>query len=216
MSKANKIILTCASVLTAGFISTAQAADDVVLFKIHDIAPVTNTDGLTVACEFGATFYNRTGENISNVDMHLTWHDETMDTINLDGEKNEDGNFSDDKRDADVSMDLKLPPLKAYQQISLKSKINTDKCFLLLGDVMMNLTSCKKGEGEVSSGEDVCRDVFQYVSAQNPEYYTEFQAISLNEQKVQEASQKATEQQEINDMFNKSVDAINSISANLN
>lgn len=216
MSKANKIILTCAGILTAGFISSARAADDAVLFKIHDIAPVSNADGLTVACEFGATFYNRTGVNVSNVDMHLSWHDNALDNIKFDDDKDMGNNFSADKRDEEVAMDLKLPPLKAYQQISLKAKINTDKCFLLLGDMDMTITSCKKGDGETASGEDVCRDVFQYVSAQNPEYYTEFQAISLNEQKVQEASQKASEQQEINELFNKSIDSISNISANLN
>lgn len=215
----------------AGFIGSAKAADDMVLFKIHDIAPVKNADGLISACEFGATFYNRTGLDVSNVDLKLTWEDDTLNQIKDDEKKNaimeenDDGYFSMSKYNAnanantgeevgnpnDVTMGLRLPPLKAYKQISLKSKVNTDKCFLLMGDVKVDVSSCKKGETEVT----ICRDLFKYVSVKDAEYYTDFQVISADELKSQEVTLEQQQKQELSVLFDKALASINGIAEKL-
>lgn len=223
MIRANKLMLTVIGLGLAASIGAAHAADSAVLFKIHDVVPVKNADGLVVSCDLGATFYNRTANEISNASLNLVWDDEVVaETIDQEARAQREATRLNTRRslsryntaslnDKSVSLSLKLPPLKPYQQLTLKSKVNTDRCFLLLNEMNINVTNCNSGEGRNNTG---CRDLFRFVSLKNPEYYSEFQVISPDEQKAQEQSQLEQQKQEISAVYDDSIKALNDLTAN--
>ena len=49
-----------------------------VLFKIHDIVPEKNADGKVLYCNIGATFFNNTTMDLTNVALTLRWNDEVI------------------------------------------------------------------------------------------------------------------------------------------
>ena len=157
MIKAKKILAQCLGIGLASYIGAASAAEEGVLFKIHDIIPVKNADGIVVSCELGATFYNRTESELTNAALTLSWDDEVVaEAINQ-----EERNAREIKRTPrrnvpryntasyntkDISLNLRLPPIKSHQQVSLKAKVVTDRCFLLLNDVNISVTKCGNAE----------------------------------------------------------------------
>lgn len=225
MNRAQKIFT---QVLWLGFASflgaaVANAADDAVLFKIHDITPVKNSEGIVTSCDLGATFYNRTTSNISDVSLNLLWQDDVVaDTIDQEervAKENQRANRRAPSRystssfdDKDVSFNLKLPPLKSYQQITLKSKVNTDRCFLLLNDMEITVNSCRLG-GAKSEGD--CKGLFSFISVKNPEYYSEFQVVSPEEQNNQALSMQEQQKQELNVLYDSTLESINQIASTI-
>lgn len=76
------MLVQCLSVGLASYIGAAHAADNAVLFKIHDINPIKNSDGIVTSCDLGATFFNRTGSEVTNATLNLVWPDDVVsDTI---------------------------------------------------------------------------------------------------------------------------------------
>lgn len=228
MNKNAKLFITCLGLGMASYINAAAAASDAILFKIHDIVPVKNADGNVVSCDVGATFYNRTDNEASNVALNLIWADEVVaDAINQ-----EERNAREAKRQnrrtsryntatynsRNVTMSLRLPPMKPYQQITLKSKIATDRCFLLLNDMEVDVTNC----GTASEGKNVsgrvntnCSNLFRYISPKNPEYYSEFKQLSPEEQNAQEQSESDKQKQEINTLYKDTINSITALSRKL-
>ena len=94
MNKNAKLFITCLGLGMASYINAASAASDGVLFKIHDIVPVKNADGVVSSCELGATFYNRTDKEISNAALNLIWTDEVI----VDAINQEDRNMREAKK----------------------------------------------------------------------------------------------------------------------
>ncbi len=229
MKSTKKVFVSCLALGMAAALN-ASAADNAVLFKVHDIVPVKNADGNIVSCDLGATFYNRTGNEIVNSAIDLIWHDEVVsDTIDQEARQAKEAQRLNRGRsisryntatynEKDLNLSLKLPPLKPYQQVTLKSKINTDRCFLLLGDVDVQVTNCGSSDeasarqGKMSPG---CENLFLYVSPQNPEYYSEFQAISPEEQKAQETSQMEQQRKDIDAAFNQANQELAKLTATL-
>lgn len=220
MKRASRIFTRVLSLGVASLLgmNAAFAADDAVLFKIHDIIPIKNSDGVVTSCDLGATFYNRTSNNISDISLTFVWLDEVIaDEITQEDrmqKENKRANRRTSSRfstasynDKDVVFNLKLPPLKSYQQITLKSKVNTDRCFLLLNDMEINVNSCRIGDGKAD-----CKGLFNFVSVKNPEYYTDFQVISPEEQKAKEASMLDQQKQELNATYDQTLEAIKEIS----
>ena len=227
MKKNAKLFITCLGLGMASYINAASAAADAVLFKIHDVVPVKNADGNVVSCDVGATFFNRTSNELSNVALNLVWADEVVaDAINQ-----EERNAREAQRtarrntpryntatynDRNVSMSLRLPPLKPYQQVTLKSKVATDRCFLLLNDMEVNVTNCgSASDAKTPTAKANCDNLFRFVSPKSPEYYSEFQAISPEEQNAQEQSQSDQQKQEINNLYKETVNTINTMTQKL-
>ena len=223
MNKNAKLFITCLGLGMASYINAAAAASDAILFKIHDVVPVKNADGNVVSCDVGATFYNRTDNEVSNAALNLIWADEVVaDAINQE-ERNAREARRQNRRTSryntatynsrNVTMSLRLPPMKPYQQVTLKSKIATDRCFLLLNDMEIDVTNCgTAGEGKTVSGRvnNNCKNLFRYISPKNAEYYSESKPVSSEEQSAQEQSESDQQKQEINNLYK---EAINSISA---
>ena len=51
------------------------------LFKIHDVKPVKNREGDVIACDFYATFYNRSPYELKSAVVEYKWHDKSIDSI---------------------------------------------------------------------------------------------------------------------------------------
>ncbi len=214
-------LLALGFVVTAG---TVRAAENTVLFKIHDVVPIKNSDGLVTSCELGATFYNRSGTEISNATVNLLWHDEVVaDTIEQEQRKERENKRlkrttnsrykTADLSSKDIMLTLKLPTMKPQQQVSLKSKVTTDRCFLLLNDVEVNVSNCRTGASTGSSGES-CQNMFQHVTTSNPEYYSEFRAVSADEIIDAENAQIEKQKNDVQSLYNESLNEINQITAN--
>ena len=177
--------------------------DDALLVKIHDIKPVKNERGVTTNCEFTTTIYNRSSNDVSEVNFELNWYDEaTKNTI----EQEKSMNVSDRMRrtedfvSSDVRSQVNIPVLKKNTQKSVQGKINTDRCFLLMEDAVINVKSCKSG---ATSRKDSisCDSLFQYVSSKSPEYYTDFLAVTLDKQKEEDEKKQEQVSQELDTMF---------------
>ena len=226
MNRTKKVLVQCLSVGLASYIGAAHAADNAVLFKIHDINPIKNSDGIVTSCDLGATFFNRTGSEVTNATLNLVWPDDVVsDTIEQEqraekeairlSRRNVSRYSTSDYNDKSVSLNLKLPPLKPYQQVTMRTKVNTDRCFLLLNDVEINVYNCTTGGSGATAtggrGSNACGDIFRFVSVSNPEYYTEFSAVSMQEIQTQEQTQAEKEKSEVNRLFTETIDAINEL-----
>lgn len=58
-----------------------------------------------------------------------------------------------------------------------------------------------------------CAGIFRFVSSIDPQYYTEFKPISLNDQAAQETAKKDADKKEIDTLFNQVETNINKVSA---
>lgn len=235
MIKANKLLARCLGLGLVSCVGVAQAADDAVLFKIHDIVANKNADGLVVSCDLGATFYNRTDSEIANAAVRLIWKDDVVaDAIEREQREAAEAsrlsrrssryNTSTYNKD-NVTLNLKLPPIKARQQVTLKSKITSDRCYLLLNDMEVEVTNCGmkteaaakgKAMAAVNARSGACNNLFRFVSVKNPEYYTSFQDITYEEQAEQKRSLYEQQVQEIDKAYNEASDAVASLTNNLN
>ncbi len=223
MTDKSKLFLACLGVGMASYIGAAAAASDAVLFKIHDIVPVKNADGNVTSCEVGATFYNRTASEISNAALNLVWADEVVaDAINQEernakeaqrtGRRNLPRYNTATYNSRNINMSLRLPPLKPYQQVTLKSKVATDRCFLLLNDMEVNVTKCGTAASDSKgSSKNNCDNLFRFIGPKSPEYYSEFKAVSADEQAVQDQGIADKQKQEINNLYRDTITTANGI-----
>lgn len=221
----NKILLSAVSGLLMSVSADAFAAADEIIYKIHDITPVEE-DGEVKACEFGITLFNRASETVSEIRLDLGWKDEVIaDAIK--NEKNEKNTAPTDTgrtrrgmSTADftsdvISTSVSVPPLEPSKQVSLKSKIDTDRCFLLMGDVQTIVRSCKVGGSSKDKKAGVCSDMFKYISPQNPEYYTGFSEVSYDAQKAEEEKQNAKDLEELNQVYQGAVNSLRKVNKTL-
>lgn len=229
MTKISKLLWSTLGIGLFSFAGAAGAVEDTVLFKIHDIVPVKNADGNVIACDIGATFYNRTANEIKNASLNLIWTDEVIgETINQEEREAKEAQRANRRRvsryntssytSRDILLKLRLPPLKSYQQITLKSKVNTDRCFLLLNDMEVDVINCgsssdnnKRSRNSVMQQAN-CDGLFTYISPASPEYYNDFQAISVAEQTAQENSLLQEKKEALNAVYQdalKQIDTLN-------
>lgn len=213
--------------LTFGGVGTKAVAVEVknslggIIFKIHDIVPEKNTDGNVIYCNIGATFFNRTKSDVANLAVSLNWKDDVISEI-MDIEKREEREkkrnssktpkprYSTSSFTSDiVSVDLKLPPIKVNQQITLKTKVDTDRCFILLNDMDVIPLNC--GTLSSSLSKDACANIFRYVSPKNGEYYTEFKEISWEDQIAREDENVINIQNETDGFYNETINSLNNI-----
>lgn len=185
-----------------------------VLFKVHDIIPEKDADGNVVYCNMGATFFNRTKQNITNAALKLVWLDEVVsDVIDQEERAEKEAQRINSKQarnryptssitDENIEASLKLPQIKANQQVSLKTKVDTDRCFLLLNDMDVEVVNCgTAGAGAGVANRQSCNNLFRFISPKMPEYYTEFKEISLEEQLKNEAEEVVKGEKEVIEVY---------------
>ena len=184
-----------------------------ILFKIHDVIPEKNADGKVLHCNIGATFFNRTNADVSNMSITLRWEDEVVSDM-IDLEEREDkekrriapraarSRYSTASFNSKtIDLNVKLPPIKSMQQISMKTQVDTDRCFLLLNDMEVTVNNCGTLAVSGKTSKDQCANIFQYVSPKMPEYYTEFKETSYDKQIVIEDEEMANMRKEVDKMI---------------
>ncbi|MBP3546605.1 MAG: hypothetical protein J6K16_05695 [Alphaproteobacteria bacterium] len=228
MSICKKVLGLAATLLVATSINSAKAAEEeAVLFKIHDITPVKSAEGEVVGCDFVTTFYNRSSYTVRNASMGLAWKDEAINGV-IEKEKKEDeaknrrgtsrGRSATERvTDPDVEVMIEIPTIKPATQIAVKSRANTDRCFLMIDNVKHSVKSCnletpKGGKANVSNrgrgAEAGCNRIFQYVSAEDPQYYLEFKAVSVDAENAEREEANRKNKSQVDDMYRKAVSAI--------
>ena len=217
------------ALLTAGAAFAAPDNEDnndsdVVLFKIHNIIPEKNEDGKVLHCNINATFFNRTQSDIANTSLTLVWEDQVI-SDEIDQEERAEKQLRRTKPKASVSRyptsaltdrvvktSLKLPPVKVNQQVSLKTKVDTDRCFLLLNDVDVVVNNCGTAGLTGKTAKD-CTNMFRYISPKMPEYYQEFKEITLDQQEALEDTEMAESLQKVDELYQQTLDSIKQITA---
>ena len=230
----NKFWLGVAGLLLSAGVANAQNADvaaeeesEAILFKVHDISPIKGgIDGEVTSCEFYVTFYNRSKKDIANAQVDLSWMDDSLSDLiaaeqkdsterNKKGEKVE-ANFSYTQKlnPPQLSVSVKVPPLKPYKQMTTKQSLDTDRCYVLMNPLSMNVKSCSIKQTENTSfyGDENCSNMFHFVSQDNPEYYMDFQPISFSTQQNVDMKERANQERAVEEQYRKTVRDMDSLS----
>lgn len=186
---------------------------DAVIFKIHDIEPVSK-DGIVTGCDFTTTLYNRTAVNFRNFTINLKWNDVVDERFKFDKYaeavmskedfKKIEQSITEDVKTSSIDTSITINAFGSDKQVSLRSHVDNEKCYLLLNKADFTVTPCdiartveeKKG-GEISAGQKECTNLFQFVSTNNPEYFGKFKRISQTEEAMQN---EVIETQELSDI----------------
>ena len=222
MSLINKILasgLACGMVLAS--VSATRAADRTsrengVIFRIENIKPIANEDGLTSQCEFYVTVYNRLDKEIKEAELVLSWTD------NVSGKyKVENGDLAVEKDTEKakyvVSHNVMMKDIAPHQQKSFKEVVNTNKCFLLFDRVEYQVSTC------IAEGDDIkvrnnkrmnngsCTGAFDYVNSQNPEYYSEFKDVPESDLEKIAEDQRRMDAEALEELHKQSLEDIDKI-----
>ena len=220
------------------FASKIASGESVVLFKIHDVNPIKNEDGEVTDCEFGLTLYNRSPKSIDAATINLSWKDDGIANV-IKAEEREDFSSNNDNQikslmqtqqpqtadlvSENLSASVILPQIKPFRQVSLKSKIKSDRCFLMIDNADFTFSNCKVTDQSNTSssrrlpmvrsfdsaGSD-CKALFRFVSPRDPEYYREFQKVSFNEEAKQRAEKHKKDIDELDASYKKMIENLNS------
>ncbi|MGN0913914.1 MAG: hypothetical protein ACI4OW_03370, partial [Alphaproteobacteria bacterium] len=118
----------------------------------------------------------------------------------------------------DVNASVDMPAIKAYKQLTMSSRLQSDRCFLLLGKTDFKVISCavvdnRSSMSMASYGGDDCSGLFKFVSSKEPDYYKEFKKISYDEEKAAKRTAQEKDTQEVNKAYGEAVDSLNSASS---
>lgn len=200
-----------------------------VLFKVHDIKPVENTEGIITHCDFLVTFYNRTTDSLRQAQIDMGWTDKVSERYMIDAEDSEEDSTSNRTRSSrssrnsepvlgEITTSVDMPALGAYKQATVKGSVKTEKCFLLLDNLEFKVASCSiigqsdnnssssrsSRRSRVTSNRNTseCANLFEYVDSKNPEYYDEFKNISYSEQERLTSNEKKQDISDIEASYN--------------
>lgn len=208
MSFANKLMalsavlgimtVTSSAALAADTAETSQ--EDAILFRIENIKPVANEDGITEKCSFILTVYNRMAEEITEATMNLKWKDTIEDRYKIVGDNVESKDAKESLQVVEKEMSIDTVP--PHVQRSFQGFVETNKCFLLFDNLEYTVNNCIVA-GEKIMGKDSkvslqggsCNNKFDYINSQNPEYYSEFKDTpdSVLEKQATTAEEKQVE-----------------------
>lgn len=200
----------------------ATTRNDAVIFKIHDINPIS-TEGVVTGCDFVVTLYNRSSLNFRNFTLNLKWSDVVDENFHFDRYvetvlgKDEAQKQFDTLGDSDSSKPIEtsitVNAFGANKQVSLTSHLDSEKCYLLLRDANYSVTPCDivrntdiTGNFGVGADNKECTGLFQFVSTSNPEYFGKFKEISATEVAKQNKKNENKELSDIDVVINKIVE----------
>lgn len=169
---------------------------DAILFRIENIKPMANEDGMTDKCSFLVTVYNRMDKKVEKIDMDFRWLDTISKKYQIVGDEVK---VVSNMRDAEtyIYKHVDLENIFPHQQKSFEQIVSTDKCYLLLDQLDYKVNNCV-AEGDKIRMQDnrpmnsgSCINRFNYINSKNPEYYSEFKDVpdSVLEQQAEEAKQ---------------------------
>lgn len=206
----------------------------VILFKVHDIKPVLNSDGAVVACEYTATFYNRTPLSLRQAKIDFGWSDHISDLFAIEETPTpEEGAAPQAPAPAKeeglgtIRSSVDIPALGSLKQVSVHGTAETDKCFALFDNLKFNVPVCNilgqdsgndSRRGRAENEQVNCAGMFAYVNSQHPEYYGEFKEISYEEQVEREKTQEEKESEmiaNINKTISENFEKTNTVIGNI-
>lgn len=196
---------------------------DAVIFKVHEVTPVAE-DGMVTGCDFTVTLYNRTSVNFRTFTLNLDWKDVVDETIKFDTyvsniiNKEEAEMFknivaNDKKATTPLNAKITVNAFGADKQISVRSHIDTERCYLMLNNATFSVTPCEMvkvgvstGGGNTSGEKSNCTNLFELVDTSNPEYFGQFKKISATDEQEQNIQQQKSELSSIDDIIGKIVE----------
>lgn len=220
MSFKKNFILGVISGLALSAASNAYAVSTEVIYKIHDINPIKE-DGEVTSCEFVTTFFNRSYMPVTDITLDIGWKDDVVED-KIRAEKKEkavdengassEGYTGESKTEKFtskmISTNMSVPPLRPGKQMSVKTTIRTDRCFLLLDKPEIIVRSCLYGDEGNDKTAGVCKNMFKFIAPQSGEYYTEFKDISYDAEKKQAQDESNNEQKELNQLYNNAMNSV--------
>lgn len=218
---------------STGFVSSADAAtasktetpttrSDAVIFKVHDIVPVDD-NGVVTGCDFTLSLYNRTAINFRNFTLNLNWKDTIDERFQfdrylasiMDAEElaKQQDLLSKDAEPKPIQTAITINAFGANKQLSVKSHLDSEKCYLLLRKANFSVTPCDIARSMDNTGSFTmgdkgkdCTALFQFVSTDNPEYFGQFSDTSATEIAQQNLSSQNRELSEVDVVINKIVE----------
>lgn len=173
-----------------------------VLFRIENIAPITNKDGLTDQCSFMVTVYNRMNKGLKSADIDMEWVDNISNKYKVTGNKIKV--VSDSKAEEHINKTITIDNIAPHSQKSFAQKVDTDKCYLLLDNLKYNVKTCFIEGGVVqykdsqATNIDDCSNNFNYINSKNPEYFSEFKDVPASVLTKQIEDEKERELSKVN------------------
>ncbi len=204
---------------------------DAVIFKVHNVNPISE-EGIVTGCDFTLTLYNRTAVNFRHFTINLNWQDVVDEQFKFskyveavvpqeDMEKFKDV-IKDDNADKPLTTAVTVNAFGADKQISVRSHVDSEKCYLMLTDAAYSVTPCEiartvsEGGASINNDNKDCTGLFQFVSTNNPEYFGKFKNISLTEEVEQADFIAAQELDDIDIVINKIVENMGVSDSTLN
>ncbi|MFV0626901.1 MAG: hypothetical protein ACK5N8_06110 [Alphaproteobacteria bacterium] len=121
-------------------------ADEAILFKIQDISPVKNSDGKVTSCDYSAVFFNRTNDTLTGASLDFIWEDKTLEELANEDKPAEDQRArSYNNRTTDenkISSSIEISNIKSLRQATIRSRIQSDRCFVLMEEMTVKPKSC--------------------------------------------------------------------------
>jgi hypothetical protein len=168
-----------------------------ILFRIENIKPLENTEGTVEKCSFVLTAYNRMDKAVKEADLELQWNDKISGKYIIDGAEVKPVSTKDAVKA--ITQSVSLYNIAPHIQKSFTFTVDTNKCYLLLDNLVYKVESCATEDDKVVVKNNVqtgkpnsCSDKFDYINSQNPEYYAEFKdkPDSMAEKQDDEAKQE--------------------------
>jgi len=162
--------------------SDESSIEGAILFRIENIKPITNADGLVDKCSFVITAYNRMDKGVKEAKLRLRWEDNISAkyTISNGAVKTKKA----DEAKTVVKSTVVLENIAPHIQKSFESVVETDKCFLLFDNLEYTVKNCvidgekqEMRDNKVIRSDGGCEGNFNYVNSKNPEYYSEFKDV---------------------------------------
>lgn len=191
MSMFNKILLSGLSALTVFSLLNPAMAEDkkeesstagAILFRIENIKPIADKDGLINKCNFMVTAFNRMSKAVKEAKLNFEWEDNISAKYSIAGQEIK-VNSGDAARTL-VNASITMYDIAPNTQKSLEASVDTDKCFLLFDNLKYTVDSCLNEDDKVEmkdskivSKGDGCKNNFDYIDSKNPEYYSEFKDV---------------------------------------
>lgn len=195
----------------------ATSEEGAIIFRIEDIKPLTNDNGLTDKCSFIVTVFNRMEQEIKEASLDFVWKDSIAAKYKIANDTVQTVSKPEDALTI-ITKNVMLENILPHRQKSFEFTVETDKCFLLLDQLEYKVNSCiAEGDKIIIRnnrriGTGSCINRFDYINSQNPEYYSEFKDVpeSVLQQQMEDA--KEAELEGINKAYgelNSSLDKIN-------
>lgn len=192
---------------------------DAVLFRIENIKPVENENGLTDRCTFILTVYNRTQKEIEEAEIDLFWRDEISAKYKVENE--EVTAVSKEAATTIIHKNMLLEKIFPHEQKSFEGEVETDKCFLLLDQVEYRVNTCIAAGDNIPvkdnkrMGNGSCTGSFDYINSKNPEYYSEFKDVPESVLEKQAEESKARELSGIENAYKAAEEGLDKITKEL-